>query len=117
MAPYLFAIVLDFAMRKALEGREDLGFELTKRWSRRRPPMTITALDFADDIALISEEIAEAQEMLNRVEIETLRIGLHLNEKKTEIMINEHDPELLEITSRNEKSLRLLPTSNTLEGE
>ena len=77
LAPYLFAIVLDFAMRKALEGREDLGFQLTKRWSRRHPPVTITDLDFADDIALISEEIAEAQEMLNRVETETLRIGLH----------------------------------------
>ena len=76
-------------MRKALEGREDLGFQLTKRSSRRHPPVTITDLDFADDIALISEEIAEAQEMLNRVEMETLRIGLHLNEKKTKMMIND----------------------------
>ena len=116
LAPYLFAIVLDFAMRKALEGREDLGFQLTKRWSRRHPPVTITDLDFADDIALISEEIAEAQEMLNRVETETLRIGLHLNEKKTEIMINEHDPELLAITSKNGKKLKVVENFKYLGG-
>ena len=66
LAPYLFAIVLDYAMRKALEGREDLGFELERRSSRRHPPVTITDTDFADDIALISEEIEQAQEMLPR---------------------------------------------------
>ena len=109
LAPYLFAIVIDYVMRKAIGNRaSDLGFTLHPKKSRRVHSVNITDLDFADDIALISEEIAEAQEMLNRVEIETLRIGLHLNEKKTEIMINEHDPELLEIRSRNGKKLKIV---------
>ena len=92
LAPFLFAIVLDYAMRKALEGREEeLGFKLEKRRSRRHPPVLITDTDFADDIALISEGIQEAQEMLTRVETETLKIGLHLNEKKTKAMIFNQD--------------------------
>ena len=35
LAPYLFIIVLDFALSKALEGKEDLGFTLAPRRSRR----------------------------------------------------------------------------------
>ena len=42
--------------------------------------------DFADDIALISEHISQTQEIIIRVEIETRRIGLFLNEKKRETM-------------------------------
>ena len=57
-----------------------------KRKSRRHHPISMTDTDFADDIALISEQISQAQEMLNRVETETRKIGLFLNEKKTETM-------------------------------
>ena len=42
----------------------------------------ITDLRFADDIALLSEEIAQAQELLSRVEMEASKIGLHINAKK-----------------------------------
>ena len=56
-------------MRTALLGKEGkLGFQLRKRKGRRVPPITITDMDFADDIALISEGIKEAQEMLTRVD-------------------------------------------------
>ena len=48
---------------------------------------------FADDIALISEEVNQAQEFLTRVETESARIGLHLNAKKTKIMeFNQDSP-------------------------
>ena len=69
LAPYLFVIFIDYVMRIALQGRENkLGFQLRKRKSRRVPPITVTDMDFADDIALVSEGIKEAQEMLTRVE-------------------------------------------------
>ena len=88
LAPYLFAIVFDYAMRKAINGREEeLGFQLERRRSRRQHPVIITDTDFADDIALISEEIEQAQEMLDRLETETQKIGLFLNEKKTKAML------------------------------
>ena len=75
-------------MRQAVGDQElDLGFKLDKRRSRRRKPIAITDLDFADDIALLSEEIQKAQELLTRVENEAAKIGLRLNDEKTEAMV------------------------------
>ena len=69
LAPYLFIIVLDYAPRRAIGGREEeLGFTLVPRKSRRVPPVNIIDLGFVDDIAL-----------LLYVEEECLKIGLHLN--------------------------------------
>ena len=95
LAPFLFIIVLDFSMRKALKDREHLGFTITPRRSRRIGPLMLSDLDFADDIALLSNQIREAQELLDRVETECKKVGLHLNAKKTEYMaynIIYHEP-------------------------
>ena len=80
LAPYLFVIVLDFVMRKAFEGNEEeLGFHLNRRRSRRTPPTVVTDLDFADDIALLTEEIKQAQDMITKLENEAAKVGLHCN--------------------------------------
>ena len=69
LAPYLFVIVIDYVMRIALQGKEDkLAFQLRKIKIRRVAPITVTDMDIADDIAIVSEGIKEAQEMLTRVE-------------------------------------------------
>ena len=66
LAPYLFAIVLDHVMRQTYKGREaELGLQLERRRSRRNPAATITDLDFADALALLTEEIHQAQEVLS----------------------------------------------------
>ena len=84
LAPFLFIIVLDYALRKAMDGKEDdLGFTITPRRSRRHPKEVLADLDFADDIALLSDEIEQAQELLLRVERECKKVGLGLNAKKT----------------------------------
>ncbi len=71
LAPYLFIIVLDYALLKAIQGREEeQGFCLKKRRSRRVGPEVITDLDFLDDIALLSEQIRQAQILLTGVEVE-----------------------------------------------
>ena len=68
LTPYIFAIVLDFVMREAIGNKEEeLGFQLERRKSRRIPPITVTDLDFADDIALVAQEIEASQEILPRV--------------------------------------------------
>ena len=59
LAPFLFVIVLDYALRKAMaDGKEEeLGFTITPRRSRRYPKETIADLDFADDISLLPDAI------------------------------------------------------------
>jgi hypothetical protein len=99
LAPYLFIIALDYALRKVLNGKEEeLGFHLRKRKSRRIWPECITDLDFADDIALISEQINQAQTMLERVESAAAEVGIIANPKKTKVMVY-NTPDQVEITS------------------
>ena len=84
LAPYLFILVLDYALRKSI--KDDDGFTIEKRRSRRHPGICIADLDFADDISLINESIAEAENLLHRLELATQTIGLFLNAKKTKYM-------------------------------
>ena len=50
---YLFIIVLDYALRKAINGhKKELGFTIVPRRSRRLHPTVLTYLDFADDIII-----------------------------------------------------------------
>ena len=74
-------------MRHATEGKEeDLGLMLKKRQSRRISAHVITDLDFADDLALCSTLVEQAQELLSSVEAIAMSVGLIINGKKTEVM-------------------------------
>ena len=87
LAPFLFIIVLDYALRRAISGKEDqLGFTLTPRRSARVHSKVLTDLDFADDICLLSDNNQQAQQLLTRVETECHGVGLSLNARKTEVM-------------------------------
>ena len=71
LAPFLFIDVLDYALRGAFNGYEEqLGFTISPRRSQRQSTITLTDLDFADDIALLSDKIEEAQSILSRVQRE-----------------------------------------------
>ncbi|XP_072178317.1 uncharacterized protein [Diadema setosum] len=87
LAPFLFIVALDYALRLAINGKEEeLGFTLVPRQSRRVPPVMVTDLDFADDISLTSDTTEKARELLFAVERECKKIGLRLNAKKTKVM-------------------------------
>ena len=74
-------------MRTALLGREyKLGFQLKKIKIRRVPPITVTDMDFEEDIELVSEYIKEAQIMITRVEKSAKRVGLSMNTGKMKYM-------------------------------
>lgn len=53
--------------------------------------MILTDIDFADDIATISEEMDHAQDMLRNIELEGTKAGLKLNVKNTEMMLSNQD--------------------------
>ena len=106
LAPYLFVIVLDFALRMTIEGKDEaLGFHLVKRRRRGIGPEVVTDLDFADDIALLSEEIHQAQELLQRVETSVAKVGFKMNAGDTKLM------------SYNQKSIINISTNDTNQEE
>ncbi|XP_063685824.1 uncharacterized protein LOC134819652 [Bolinopsis microptera] len=67
------------------QGR-DFGFNLHPRRSRRSPAVKVTDADFADDLALITDSVAEAQDFLRSLELAAKSVELHLNEGKTKYM-------------------------------
>ena len=87
LTPYIFTIMIDYAMRQAIgNDAPELGFNLDRKRSRRHNPNVITDLEFADDIALVAEELEQAQDFLHCVQENAAKIGLHLNSDKTEFM-------------------------------
>ena len=62
-------------MKTALKGKIELDFMITKILSRRYPAVTITELSYAGDIAIITNQIEQAQEFLISIEIKTENIG------------------------------------------
>ena len=100
LAPNLLITVLDYCLRSAINGREEhLGFTINPRQSRRVGPLMVTDLDFADDIALVSDIACQAQELLDRIEDAALRVGVHMNAKKTQCMGFNHQDDVTIKTS------------------
>ena len=60
--------------------------EKRKRQSRRISAICLTDLDFADDIALLSDKIEQSRQLLHNVEVECGKAGLLTNAKKTKAM-------------------------------
>ena len=61
-------------MREVVNG-DDEGFALEQGKSRRIGSKNITDVDFADDKAMLSEDIRTATELLQRVESAAANIG------------------------------------------
>ena len=106
LAPYIFAIVIDYCMRQAVNGDdEQLGFTLERRRSRRVGPKTITDIDFADDIALLSQSIISATELLHRVELAAANVGLFINVGKTKVMTLNINDQAGDLKSRSGETI------------
>ena len=85
LAPYLFIIAVDYAMRTEISNSADCGFTLKKAKSRRHPALCIKDIDYADDIALLSDSVDKAEILLYNVEKVAKLIRLHINDKKNTI--------------------------------
>ena len=84
-APYHFIIVHGYELRN-LDQNKNLGFNLRKQQSRRYPAEMLTDADFADDLALLSDIIGNAEKLLNILEIAAASFGLHRNTTKTKFI-------------------------------
>ena len=84
LAPFLFIIVLDYVLRNSISLEQ--GLTIVPRKSRRVPAVTVTDLDFADDLALLSDTIQNAESLLHDLEEAAHLVGLSLNARKTEFM-------------------------------
>ena len=84
-APYLFFIVLDYALRIAFLNPK-LGFEVQPRKSSRHPAIHFTDLDFADDLIIVTVDVQHAQELLRALEDAAVEVGLIINCKKTKVL-------------------------------
>ena len=84
LTPYLFIISLDYVLRTSIDLMKENGFTLTKARSRRYPSQSITNADYADDIALLTNALAEAESQLHSLEGAVGCVGHHINADKTE---------------------------------
>ncbi len=95
LAPFLFVMVLDLALRRALTRDpslmarlgDDWGFRLRGRDGSRRPALYLTDLDYADDVVLLAPSFEVAQQMLDAVVRETTLAGLQVNVAKTKFLV------------------------------
>ena len=67
LAPYLFIIVLHYVLRN-LDQNKNLGFPFRDQLSTRYPVDMLTDTDFADDLALLSDKIKNAEKLLKILE-------------------------------------------------
>ena len=91
LAPCIFIICLDYILRKALDKKNELGFVLAKRKSKRDPAMKITDTDCAEDLAVLADVLKDTTFLLHSIERTTKMIGLYLNADKTEFICFNQD--------------------------
>ena len=86
LAPLLFIICLDYVLRTSIDLMPINGFTLEPERSKRYQAKRITDADYADDLALISDTVEQAEALLHSLEAAANGIGLQINADKTKIM-------------------------------
>ena len=100
LAPYLFVICLDYVLRTSVDLQKENGLTLEQAKSRRHPAQTITDADYADDLALFSDSVTQAQLLLHQLEQAARDIGLHVNADKTEYMAYKQKGEIASLSGK-----------------
>ena len=91
LAPFLFVICLDYVLRISVDKCNEYGLTLELARSRRFHTKKITDADYADNLALLSDNLYNAQKLLHILEKSAAFIGLHANATKTEYMCYNQD--------------------------
>ena len=80
---------------------------------RRVLAATVTDLDLADDLALLSNAIQDAQNLLHDFEVAAEQVGIFMNASKTEFMTVNIDHEEASIQATMEIHWNMSMTLNT----
>ena len=91
LAPFLFVICLDYVLRISVDKCNEYGLTLELARSRRFHTKKITDADYADNLALLSDNSYNAQKLLHILEQSAAFIGLNVNASKTEYMCYNQD--------------------------
>ena len=105
LAPYLFIICFDNALRTFIESMKNNGFKLANERNRRYPTQSITDADYTDDIALLAKAHTKANTLLHIQERAVIGKGHHVNAHMREYMCFNQRPD---ISILNGGSLKLV---------
>ena len=108
LAPFLFILTLDYVLRTSVDKLNSFGFTLEKAKSRRYPAKKIIEADYADNLALFSDKIDDAERLLHAVEEAAARIGLYINSKKTEYVCYKQNGEIKDLKGTTLKEVEHL---------
>ena len=95
LSPHLLILLVDYILRQSLVDED--GFTLKPAIGRRYPAVTLTALAYADDVAITCDSASGAESALRRLQIHSEAMGLKCNAAKTKVLHvgNESDPETI----------------------
>lgn len=84
LSPFLFITVLDYVLRTTL--RDEDGFVVATRRSSRYPEVVVSALAYADDIAIMTPDPETASRVVDRLEKCARTVGLRINYDKSFVL-------------------------------
>ena len=107
LALYVFILVVDYCVRLVMEKYPYSGFTVTPAKNRRVKAQKIADTEFADNIALVTDTVKEADELMREVDEVVITVGLRMNESKTKYLVeNIECPD--QIVSVGGKSIELV---------
>ena len=87
LAPYIFIICLDYELKTSIDLMKENSSKLAKERSRKYYAQTISDVDYADDIALLTNTPAQVESLLHSLERASGGKGRHVNaEKKIHVL-------------------------------
>ena len=87
LSPHLFILLVDYILRQSLVNED--GFTLKPASCQRHPAVNMTALAYADDVAITSDSASGAERTLRRLEFHSWAIGLKLMWQKQKFFMSD----------------------------
>ena len=84
LSPHLFILLVDCILRQSFVDEDR--FTLKPANGCRHPAVTLTALAYADDVAIASNSASGAERTLRRLQFHSDAIGLKLNAANTKVL-------------------------------